>query len=43
MHINATSLTMMNVTFYDGWIGSGLHFETSDAIVMDVVFLEITL
>lgn len=43
VHINATGLTMMNVAFDHGWIGAGFHLETSYTIVVNIVFLEISL
>lgn len=43
MDINAAGLTVMNFTFDDCWVGTGLDFKTGNSIVVDVVFLEISL
>lgn len=43
MHINAAGLAVMYVAFDNGWIGAGLHLETSDPIIVNVIFLEIAL
>lgn len=43
MNINASGLTVMYVAFDNGWIGAGLHFESSDTIIVNVILLEIAL
>lgn len=41
--IHASSLSMMNLAPHNSWIGSCFYFETRDAIIVNVVFLEIAL
>lgn len=43
VYVNATSLSMMNVTFDNCWVGARFHFESSDSVIVDVILLEITL
>lgn len=43
MDINATSLTIMDLTTYHSWVGLSLHLKASDAVVVDVIGLKVTL
>lgn len=43
VHVNATGLTVMYFALDNGWICSSLYFEASDSVVVNVVFLEISL
>lgn len=43
VYINSTSLSMMNITTNNSWIRLVFHFNTRDAITVNVAFLEITL
>lgn len=43
MHINPTSLTMMNITFDNGRIGTGFHLETGYAVIVNVVLFKVSL
>lgn len=43
MHIDASCLTMMDLTTDHCWIGIRLHLKAGDAIPMDVAALKVTL
>lgn len=43
VHIDAPCLSMMNVAFHNSRISAGFHLKTSNAIVVDVILLEISL
>lgn len=43
MHIDATGLTMMDLTANHGWIGVRLHLKASYTVPVDVAAFEIAL
>lgn len=43
MHVDATRLTVMDLTTNHSWVGVRLHLKASYAIPMDVTALKITL
>lgn len=43
VYVNAASLSVMNIAFNNCRIGTGFHFKSGNSIIMDVIFLEITL
>lgn len=43
MHIDASSLTVMNFAVNHGGVGTSFHFKSSDTIIVYVICLEVTL
>lgn len=43
VHVDATRLSVMDFTLDNSWIGASFHFEASNAIVVDVIFLKVSL
>ena len=43
MHINATSLPMMDLTVDDCWVGSSFDLKASYPVVVDVAWVKVTL
>lgn len=43
VNVNAPGLTMVNLAPHHSWIGTGFHFKTSNAIIVNIVCLKITL
>lgn len=43
VHINAASLSVMDVALDNGWVGAGFHLKSSNSVIMNVILLEIAL
>ena len=43
MDVNPSCLSMMNFTVHNGWICSGLYFEASNPVIVNIVGLKISL
>jgi hypothetical protein len=43
VNVNTSSLTVVDFALDHGRVGAGFHFETGDAVVVDVVGFEVTL
>lgn len=43
VHVDAASLSVVDLAVYDGWVRARLHFEAGDSVVVDVVRLKVTL
>lgn len=43
MHVDTAGLSVMDLTVHNGGVGAGLHLETGDSVVVDVICFEITL
>lgn len=43
VHVDTAGLSVMDLTVHNGGVGAGLHLETGDSVVVDVICFEITL
>lgn len=43
VHVNAASLPVMNLALDDRRIGSSFHLEARDAVIVNVIFLKVSL
>lgn len=43
MNVDSSRLTVMNVTFDDGRIGTGLYLESGNAVIMNLIVFKVAL